>query len=64
MRALQMRRVGTHGILATTTLLLLFPRALSLLQHEQESALFRVLVGRKFDNSPLASRSRIDPSLQ
>ena len=64
MQALQMRRVGGRGILGITTLLMLFHRALALPQHEQEPAIFRVLVGRKFDNSPLASRSRIDPSLQ
>ena len=54
MQALQMRRVGARGILATTALLLLFHRAVALPQHEQEPAIFRVLVGCKFDNSALA----------
>ena len=62
MRALQMRRVGAHGILATTALLL-FHRVLALLQHEQEPALFRVLVGCKFDNRPIGVKIENRPIL-
>ena len=61
---LQMRRVGGRGILGIITLVMLFHRALALPQHEQDSAIFRVLVGHKFDDSPLALESKIDPSLQ